>query len=498
MTEIIESRPDTNELNDTQPPHELLPTIDQLQPIVDKNSTFSDTYFNKPFEQLEFGDKLRVVADILRQSVLPAYYSDPSTEQQTFTGDCHATSHLAIQYLQYLGVGQKHEYAMVNRRPFDPPEKTYSKHAIVIVTDHDGSQWQLDSAPWMGYGYGTVSQIGTADQVIDDYSVIDEKGQFVIDRIKDLRVIARTDQQLTPQEISYYHDIIAEGEGIDYARGFVGEAYAALALQTNDSRLKQAYADKALELDPYRGANTDILPYASQQGDYAHARTRLQEFTEIQCQKWEAELQALIAEDSESSLERQLQLAQLIVNERKFSDPSLVRNVTIGDREYPATSLTPRFMKEMGLNTAIIKPSSYFIGSAGTVRETLRRHGIKGEYSFDPTTPTDLSGITPLLFSHSLAKQFERSYTGKNTVAFVESPSQELYDSKKRLRQEIGNRIVGKQVQWHDGKAIDWHPYSMNYLHTTDNPQEAALHGLFGMPEFSPMNRWMYPNPNLV
>lgn len=489
-----------NQQKDTQSalPHVLLPRREQLQPVTNKNSTFSDTYFNEPFHQLTFGNKLRVVADLLRQSVLPEYYADPSVERELLVGDCHLTSKMAIDYLNYLGVEGEYQYAMVNRRPFDPPEKTYSKHAIVVARDTaTNNQWQLDSAPWMGYGYGTVSRMGTSDQIVDDYTVLTDEDMYVIDQIKNLRVVARTDSRLSQKQIACYRDIISEAEKQPHLRGFVGEAYAALSLQTDDAYQRQTFANKALELDPYRGANKDVLPYASEYANFMSARQRLQEFTEIQCLIWEEELNDLRTVSDPTSLERQLQLAQWIVNERKFNDASLTKIITIGDRQHSVTELNPRFMKEMGLNVAIIKPSAYYLGVAATVNEALAAHSVQASYSFDPTQPTQATGITPLLFSHSLAKSFERAYTGKNTVVLAQSSASELYNTKQHLRKELGRNIVGKLVRWTDGELIEWHPYSMNYLHTTDNPSEAALHALFGYPEYSPMNRWMYPNPQL-
>lgn len=497
MPELPRFQPEKSE-NNCLPPHELLPAHEDLNPITDKNSTFSDTYFNKPFDHLGFGEKLRVVSDIIRQSILPDYYSDPTSEEIELRGDCHATARLAIKYLRYLNIGVSHDYAMVNRRPFDPPEKNYSKHAFVIVTDADGSQWQLDPAPWIGYGFGTVSKMNTSDQLIDNFSIINDEAAFIIDRIKDLRIIARSGKRLSTDDTQFYREIIQQGEKYDYLRGFVGEAFAALALQTNDTNNRQNYADKAIALDPYRGGNSDVLPFASHEGEFLVARQRLREFTERQCLLWEEELRSISSNRDSDVLEKQLVLAQLIANERKFSNPSLVSTINIDGNEYPATSFTPRFMKEAGLNIAIIKPSASFIGVSASVRESLRRHTIRGQYSIDPTLPTETTGIVPLLFSHSLAGKFERSYNGINTVLFMGASAHELYETKKRIRRELGSRIVGKQVKWTDGHMIEWHPHSMNYLHSTDNPQEAALHALFGMPEFSLMNRWMYPNPNLV
>lgn len=479
-----------------RPPHGLLPTREQLQPITDPRSTFGETYFNKPYDELEFGDKLKVVADILRQSVLPEYYSDPTSEEATLTGDCHATSRLAAKYLKYLGVGETHDYAMVNRRPFDPEEKSYSKHAIAIVTDSDGKRWQLDSAPWMGYGYGSVCQEGASGQIIDDYTVINEEAMFIIDRIKDLRILARTRHVLSDQEKDTYAEILKEGERYPHLVGFVGEGYAALALQS-EGRLQQEFANKAILLDPYRGANADIASFASDPEPFLVARSRLQEYTERQCKVWEEELNDLLGSGRDNDLERKLQLAQWIVNERKFADPSLAKLISVNGRMLPLTAITPRLLSEMQLNTAIIKPSAEFIGARSTVREQLRKQGIAAEYSMDPTNPTELTGITPLLFSHALAAEFERSYTGKNTVSLVSSNSERLLAIKKDLRRTIGNRVVGTQILWTDNRPIEWHPFSMNYLHTSDNPQEAALHFMFGFPEYAVMNRWMYPNPAL-
>lgn len=482
-------------------PNEWLPSRSELQPVTNRLSTFGDCYFQKPFDELMFGQKLQVVADLLRQSVLPAYYSDPDTEQDKLVGDCHATSRLAISYLKYLGVGVEYDYAMVNRRPFDPPEKTYSKHAIVIVTDSEGGKWQLDSAPWMGYGYGKVCKIGDNDQVIYDYTVMTESDIEIIDEIKRLRLIARTDVPISGKSRDGYIKLLREAEDRPHLAGFVGEAYAAMCLKTDDPEQRMEYADKALCLDPFRGANKEILPFTNIPEVYFDARNSLMRYTEEQCKKWEGELNILMAEGgtTQASLQRQLELAQWIVNERKFVDTSLALNVEIGGSNIPLTAFNPRMIREMGLNVAIIKPSAYHIGASATVREKMIRCGaIVAEYDTNPVMPTNATHLEPLLFSHALAGEFEQAYTGKNTVLLVKASAEKLFHAKHYLRRTIGGRILGELVKWTDGNPVAWHPYAMNYVHTTDNPAEASVHFMFGYPEYSPMTRWMYPNPRLT
>lgn len=477
------------------PPSHLLPKNYDLEPIEDENGTFSDCYFNDKFEDLSFESKLRVVCDLIRQSSLPEYYADPSTDVEELTGDCFTMSKATIQYLKYLNVGSKYEYVMVNRRPFDPIDKQYAKHAIVIVSDENGERWQVDSSTWMAYGFGTVSKEGTDEQIILDYETITDNDSLIIDKIKEMRFRIHRGDILSGDEISDYLNFISEAE-TGHLIGFAGEAYASLASYTGDLTMKTFYADKAIKLDPFRGGNESLIQYATSPELFYEARKLLADSVIKQCNIWQSELDELVERGCD--LERQLLLSQWIVNEKQFNGLVPPEKININGRNYPLTSITPRLLMELGLNTVIIKPSAYYLGVDSTVREAIRKKGIAAKYDMDPTLPTRLSGITPLLFSHSLGDRYHRACSGRNTVLLVSDDAEDLHEIKATLRKSLGRYILNRSVIWSDGQPIDWHPYYMNYIHTTDNPPEAAMHLLMGFPELSVMNRWMYPSPTLV
>ena len=67
--------------------NKILPSIDELIPITIDSKTFSGSALNKDFTLLSFKDKLQVLNDIVRQSMIYTENVNPLSETETLIGD---------------------------------------------------------------------------------------------------------------------------------------------------------------------------------------------------------------------------------------------------------------------------------------------------------------------------------------------------------------------------------------------------------------------------
>ena len=65
----------------------LLPKIDDLEPIVDSRQTFSETPFIRCFYKLDDAEKLQILADIVRQTMIYEKVPNPLFEKKLLMGD---------------------------------------------------------------------------------------------------------------------------------------------------------------------------------------------------------------------------------------------------------------------------------------------------------------------------------------------------------------------------------------------------------------------------
>ena len=82
----------------------LLPIIDEMDTIVDSRCTFSETPMVKNFLLLSEKDKLQVLADLVRQTILYSETPNPDFELKTLIGDDYTSSKVFINYVKFLGL----------------------------------------------------------------------------------------------------------------------------------------------------------------------------------------------------------------------------------------------------------------------------------------------------------------------------------------------------------------------------------------------------------
>ena len=457
----------------------LLPKKEQLQPITNDRTTFYGCGFNVPFEELSFKKQLQVCCDIVRQSMLSAMYNNPDNELYNMEGNCHSASLVFIDYIKNLGLGTNPRYVIARRRCFEPEDVT-TKHAIVLVDDDEGNTYQVDASPFIGYGFGKVRSLNE-EKFYQEYEVLEGDKAFLTVEIRRLYYKCIS-HKLREEEIPYYLEILEEAKKHHMMNGLTSLGYAMLSgYQKRDEYLKES-----ARLNPYSKNALD--------------KTMLQEKRRLvvkQVLAWKQELHDLLSSNVVDN-ERVLELAQNIEQELKMLGLVPEYYLNVGGENIRFSYITPRFMMEKGLNVVMIKPSAYHLGVRGTIREEFlhKGHGAIGEY-FTNMAERTTNDIKPVIFSHTLGDEYERSMDGPADIFLMEEDADALYEKKKKIRESLGKNIMNKEVTWTDGEKILWHPFVTNLVHTTDDPSEAALHYLMAFPEHQLMTRFMYPNPKL-
>ncbi len=457
----------------------LLPKEEELKPITNNRTTFYDCGFNVPFRELSFEKQLQVCCDIVRQSMIAAMYNNPDNELEDMEGNCHTASLTFIDYIKNLGLGNNPRYVIARRRKFEPEDAT-TKHAIVLVDDDMGNTYQVDASPFVGYGFGKVKSLNE-EKFYQEYEVLDEEKAFLTVEMRRLyyKCSSRT---LKEDEIPYYLEILEEAKKHSILNGLSSLGYAMLSsYQCRDEYLKES-----ARLNPYSKNALD--------------KTLLQEKRRMvvrQVLEWKEELHDLLSSNVVDN-KRVLELAQNIEQELKMLGLVPEYFLKLDNQKIRFSYITPRFMMENGLNVVMIKPSAYYLGVRGTIREDFlhKGHGALGEYYVNLAEKTT-NDIKPMIFSHTLGDEYERSMDGTADIFLIKEDANVLYEKKKKLRESLGKNIMNKEVTWTDGEKILWHPFVTNLVHSTDDPSEAALHYLMGFPEHQLMTRFMYPNPKL-
>ena len=465
-----------------------LPNKELLKPITNPASTFYDCGFNKDFDSLDFKQKLKVAADIVRQSMKGVQYPDPNTDQETLYGNCHTSALALIDYLKELGVGKNYKYVMCRKRTYDPEDIT-SRHAAVLVDDDNAETYFVDPTAFVGFKYGVVQKLSDSDIAYEEYEVLDDEKFELMYYIKDF-LYKVSSGKLSRDEIPFYYDVFETALKYPILDGYNSHCWYYMGKQMDN----KTDADKCFltsqRINPYSHFFPDVRDAAKM--------SKKQGLILSQIEKWREELKDLQSSHS-TDYKRQLELATYIFQEMKLMDGSLDTKIPFEGKMRSVSHMTPRMMLDNGFNVAMIKSSAYHLGVSATIREELLKNSGAPvfEYQSNLSAPRDITGIIPLIYSHPRGEINLRPYQGTSNIMLLKRPAIELYKIKKRLRSELGKNIQNKEVMWNDGEKILWHPFTTNLVHTTDSPSETALHLLNGIPEQQLMTRFMYPNPKL-
>ncbi|MDR0850692.1 MAG: hypothetical protein LBN07_04420 [Christensenellaceae bacterium] len=311
--------------------NKLLPELQDLIPITQERVTFSDCGFNKPFNQLSFEVKLKVINDIVRQSMLFDSYPDPSCDTEQLIGDCHTVALASIEYMNYLGIGTNYRYVMCGPRPFDP-EDIVSRHGAVLVDDEHGNTYFYDATPLVGYGYGKVAPL-TQDMVYCSYEKIEGESFKFLHLIRDF-LYQKSCNAVKEKDIPQYLEVLNGALNYSVLNGYLAFCYEELASiikSENNNLLKSELETKAYTLNPYSHCNPN----------YTLKKQEKESLKLQQIETWKDELSVLTQNNSD--WQKQLQLAQNIMGEFKTIDNHYEVIFDVEGCNKSISSLTPRF-----------------------------------------------------------------------------------------------------------------------------------------------------------
>lgn len=458
----------------------LIPKKDELIPITNDKSTFYDCGFNTEFDDLDFKMKLQVLCDIVRQSIYPNPIPNPKNDIETMNGNCYTSSFVMKNYLEDLNIGSNVRVVFARCRKFDPEDIT-TIHMVVLV-ENNNKLYQVDTSPYAGYKMGSVEDI-TNNQIYEEYTEVTDEMIYYITVFKEI-IYQDSINDFDIKKLSYYLKVCREALEIKILNAYNANALKVLIKHMDNKHDRDELMKLVGKLKPYSKLNKDN-----------HLKHKKMVYEEIE--KWKDELEELKRDDS--NYKRQLELAINIIQEKKMFDPSYEDWVNINGVLVRRSFMNPRFMLDNNLNQIMIKPSAKYINVDKIIREGfVNSSKLVAEYETDLSKPTELTGIKPMIFSHTLGEEYIRSMMGTTDVLLLGIDADKAYEMKKSYRETLCPEMWYKEVPWIDGEPILWHPFVTNLVHSTDNPSEAALHFQIGYPEHQSMTRFMYPNPRLV
>ncbi len=475
--------------------NKLLPKLDELEPIIEEEGTFSHCEFTKPFRELDFQAKLQVVCDIVRQSMIFKDCPNPDEDVESLVGDCHTAALASIEYLKYLNIGKNHRYVLCGRRSFDPKDMPSERFAV-IVEDDNNKEYFFDATPLIGYGYGKVADL-QKEKLFENYTTITSDNISTISNLRKILYNAKVGEINFEKAKMYLNNIDTMNSPI--YTGLLAKCYKAMA--NMGQKTDKEMLAKASRLNPY--INIDDENAQKSMIDIIKRGER-DALLIKQIDIWHNELLGLNTEKTDiiktPIQHRQIELAQQIQGELIKLEPSAELKVKIDGDVVVASRVTPRWCLDNNCNVIMIKPSAYAINAQETIKSRMfdKVDKVKCEYDTNLGQEKLLTDIKPLNFSHSVGLAIERQMTGPANVYLVQGDAKKIGAEKKVLRQELAGEYYGKEYTWLDGQSMLWEKWSTNLVHSTDNPAEASLHFLIAYPEQQIMTRFMYPNPKLA
>lgn len=432
--------------------NKLLPEIKDCEKIVGDWKTFSDCPFNNEFEKIKFLDQLQIINDIVRQTILVNNNPNPMLELSTLEGDSYTASLVALDYLKSMNIGVNHRIVLANKRLYNN-ECLPSKHTIILVDDLEGNSYQFDCTPNIGYGYGKVRNI-KEEKYYDEYIVIDNNYKDILYQTR-LLINKKNNNELNDNDIKIIKEINSELSSNEFLKGYYNE----------------------LNGIEYEFKSDELLIK--------------------QLNRWKEELIDL--QNSNSDLAKQLELSQALTAEMIKINPNLNKYVSINNKTLLLNSINSRFFYENELTLVLIKPSSYRLGIAASVRDKFlnKGHGAIAEQYVNMGLKSELFNLPLMQCFHPHGYKYERSMNGSGKIFLVDQDPEKTGIIKKEIRNTSGNIVKNHNVEWFDGEPILWNPIVTNLVHSTDDACETAMHFLSPNPEYQIMTRFMYPNPEL-
>lgn len=450
----------------------LLPKIDDLEPIVDSRQTFSETPFIRDFYKLDDDEKLQILADIVRQTMIYEKNPNPLIEKELLIGDDYTSSRVFMDYLKSLNLFKDVQLVIVSNKKNIDINNFYDCHFSVLVNGINNKTYLVDTTPDIGYGFGEVNDLSSRD-LYNKYIVLDSDIIFVIDTIRnDMYDISR--DIYNDKQIDNYKII---------KKFFLNEVFDGLLLKyyncVNKSNFDKLKTIAKIDFNDRINCIKSI-----------HLQNELNKMKVIQ--SWYETLQNMTRENS--NLKEQQRVAQYICSESKLS-----RTIEINGNLIKLNHITPRLLWEHGYNVVVIKSSAYLMGIQASCEDFVisKRKNIINSYMCN-MGEKNMFGLRPMAYFHPHGLKYEFQMNGPNKVILVSENAKELNVKKHYIRNNMTRIIQNHFVNWFNGEKVLWDTnLNTNLVHTTDDSIEACIHLLSGYPEYQLFTRFNYPNPVL-
>ncbi|NMA50681.1 MAG: hypothetical protein GX951_02400 [Mollicutes bacterium] len=237
--------------------NELLPKLNELKPITDTNNTFYECDFNDEFSKLEERQKLQVICDIIKATIYPNPFPNPTTEIIEMNGNCHTACEIAMEYLKELKLCKNVKYYMVRKRAFDP-EDIVSIHGILIVEGNDDVLYQFDSTPFVGYKNGVVQPL--SEPIYEEYAEVNDDMKKHIKLFKEI-IYNHKNNIVDITRINKYINLCIDSLCFPILGAYCGNALKVLLEYIEDYSLKLKLEKLVLKLRPYSKVNIEKKAY---------------------------------------------------------------------------------------------------------------------------------------------------------------------------------------------------------------------------------------------
>lgn len=447
----------------------LLPNINELEKIVDSRQTFSESPMIKDFVLLSEKDKLQVLTDIVKQSMIYSKFPNPDYDVKYLIGDDYTSSKVFIDYVGELGLFTTSKLVICSCRKEIDLKDYNTTHFAVVVTDINNNKFLVDTTPDVGYGLGKINNVDIYDNLID---VDDELDKFI-------NLIRKSMYEIDNGVYNYLQIEIFK----NYKKYFYKNCFNGLLLKYGECINNSDFEKLQIAFNREFGNKFNNLKILNLENNEYKIKTLL---------KWKDQLKFLLEYSKDNKAQQTI--AQMIVGEQE-------NNLAVNflGRKIKLSNLTPRFFWENGLNVVLIKPSSYLAGVSASTAEYMipNKTNIITSYDTNLGNPSTLE-LKPMSYFHPHGMKYQKQMEGPSKIILVKDDAKILNARKHFIRENFVQKINGKYVNWFDGSKVLWDTnLNTNLVHSTDDAVETSVHFLAGYPEYQSFTRYNYPNPRL-
>ena len=452
--------------------NKLLPDIEELKPIVDSRLTFSGTPFIREFYKLNEIEKIQILVDIVKQTMIYNPLPNPDLEKKCLIGDDYTASLVFIDYVKSLKLFKDIQLVLVSNKKNIDIDNYYDCHFSILVKDINNREYIVDATPNIGYGIGEVNDLSNRD-LYNKYIVVDEQLKTIIDMIR--RDMYDIENHIySSKQIDNYKNI---------RKVLSRDIFNGLLLKYYNCIMNSEYNSfkEIIRIDFHDKIN------------YINDISSKNDLNKISVTKCLYDSLRNITKTN-SDYEQQQKLAQLICSEAKIK-----KTININGVEVELNHITPRLLWEYGYNVVILKSSSYLAGISASCEDYVipKRDKIINSYMSN-LGEKNTYNLRPMAYFHPHGLKYEFQMNGPNKIILVNDKQDVLNKRKHYLRENMTKKIQNHFVRWFNGEKIMWDTnLNTNLVHVTDDATEASIHLLAGYPEYQAFTRFNYPNPVL-